>query len=60
MPIRSKNSPALARSPGPGPMTNDQWKAIAKKHLQNRCVVIHTDSARAYRETNIPGTVREQ
>ena len=58
--IRSKNPPTLARSPGPGPITKDQWKAIAKKHLQNRCVVIHTDSARAYRETNIPGTVRDQ
>ena len=57
--IRSTNPPTAARSPGPGPITKQQWRSIAKAHLEGRHVVIHTDSARAYREVRIPGTVRD-
>eukprot|EP00959_Pyramimonas_sp_CCMP1952_P183195 3830111-Pyramimonas_sp.AAC.1 len=58
--VRSTNGPTLARSPGPGPITKEQWRAISSIYFKNRHVVLHSDSARAYREVNIPGAVRDQ
>ena len=37
------------RSPGPGAIRRRDWKPIAKKHLEDRCVLLHTDGARAYK-----------
>ncbi|CAE7429584.1 unnamed protein product [Symbiodinium natans] len=36
------------RAPGPGPIKKVDWAVIAKKHLANRKVVLHSDGARAY------------
>ncbi len=44
-------SPKLtkARSPGPGPIRRADWKPIAKRVLQGRNVILHTDGARTYK-----------
>ena len=36
-------------APGPGPITKEMWTPIAKKLLENRKIILHTDGARAYR-----------
>ena len=36
------------RAPGPGPIRLSDWKPIARKHLSDRGVILHSDSARAY------------
>ena len=41
------------RSPGPGPIRETDWEPLARKLLQNRNVVLHTDGARAYK-LNLP------
>ena len=45
-------------SPGPGPIRMKDWKAVAKKHLTNREVILHTDGARAY-TLKIPGVMHD-
>ena len=35
------------RAPGPGPIRKRDWKPIAKKHLEGKNVILHTDGARA-------------
>ena len=50
MPIRKTK----ARAPGPGPITLNIWRPLAKKYLAGRSLILHTDSARAYQEP-IPG-----
>ena len=44
-------SPKLtkARSPGPGPIRRADWKPIAKRMLQGRNIILHTDGARTYK-----------
>ena len=37
-----------SRSPGPGPITKRDWKPVAKKFLEGRDVILHTDGAKAY------------
>lgn len=37
------------RSPGPGPISKRDWKPIAKKFLEGRQVILHTDGAKAYK-----------
>ena len=37
------------RAPGPGPIDMPTWQEIAEKYFVGSRVVIHTDSARAYR-----------
>ena len=38
-----------ARAPGPGAVRKVEWKPLAKKWLQGRQVVLHTDSAKSYK-----------
>ena len=47
MPIRKSKE----RAPGPGPITLQLWRPLAKKYLEGRSLILHTDSARAYKET---------
>ena len=56
---RLRQPPTKARSPGPGPISKDQWRPLARKWLQSRKVVMHSDSARAYRECIIKGVARD-
>ena len=37
------------RAPGPGAVRRVEWKHLAMKHLRNRRVVFHTDSAKSYK-----------
>lgn len=39
----------VARAPGPGPIRSPEWAAIARDHLENRNVALHTDGARSYK-----------
>ena len=36
-------------APGPGAMNSVDWKPLAKKYLENKRVILHTDGARAYK-----------
>ena len=45
MPIKHTS----AKAPGPGPIDLPTWQKIAEDHFVGSRVVIHTDSARAYR-----------
>ena len=47
-----------ARSPGPGPIAKRDWKPVAKKFLEGRSVILHTDGAKAYK-TKIPGVIHD-
>ena len=46
MPLRSTKE----RAPGPGPITLALWRPIAAQYLSGRALILHTDSARAYKE----------
>ena len=37
------------RAPGPGAVRRVEWKPLADKHLRNRSVIFHTDSAKSYK-----------
>ena len=42
------------RALGPGPIRKVDWMPIAKKHLANRKIILHSDGARAYK-VKLPG-----
>ena len=47
------------RAPGPGAIRKLEWKPLAKKHLKNRKVVLHTDKAKSYK-LKLPGILHDQ
>ena len=49
--VLSRLNPSLSvkRAPGPGAIHKIDWAPLANKHLANRQVVLHTDSAKSYR-----------
>ena len=47
--VRLPSRMSSVRAPGPGPLTKDMWRPIAQKWLTGRKVILHTDSAKAYR-----------
>ena len=48
----------IPRAPGPGPITKKDWKPLAQKHLANRKIIFHTDSAKAYK-LKLPGVIHD-
>lgn len=46
---RLKPNPTPKRAPGPGPIRKIEWRPLAKKHLEQRKIIFHTDSARSYK-----------
>lgn len=38
-----------ARAPGPGAIRKTEWTPLARRHLTNRRVILHTDAAKSYR-----------
>ena len=54
--------PVLAqlRAPGPGALRKVEWQPLAKKLLQDRRVVLHTDSAKSYFCTHVPGVLHDR
>ena len=53
--------PVLAqlRAPGSGAIRKVEWQPLAKKWLQDRRVVLHTDSAKSYC-TRVPGVLHDR
>ena len=47
--VRLPSRMSSVRAPGPGPLTQDMWRPIAQKWLTGRKVILHMDSAKAYR-----------
>lgn len=43
----------------PGPISKAEWKPIADKFVKLRKILLHSDGARAYRFTKIPGVVTD-
>ncbi|CAK9043074.1 Uncharacterized protein SCF082_LOCUS24686 [Durusdinium trenchii] len=41
-----------------GPIAKRDWKPVAKKFLEGRSVILHTDGAKAYK-TKIPGVIHD-
>lgn len=39
----------VKRAPGPGAIRKVDWKPLGMKHLQDRKIVLHSDSARSYK-----------
>ena len=56
--FRLKPRLTTPRSPGPGAIRRRDWEPIARKHLLNRSVVLHTDGARAYK-LKLPGVLHD-
>ena len=52
-------TPAKLRAPGPGAARKVEWEPLAKKWLQNRQVILHADSAKAYK-TAVPGVLHDR
>jgi hypothetical protein len=46
------------RAPGPGAMRRTDWEPFARRRLQNKKVILHTDGARAYR-LRMPGVLHD-
>ena len=46
------------RAPGPGAIRKMEWGPLAKKHLQGRQVILHTDAAKSYK-TKINGVLHD-
>ena len=46
---RLRPSLTVRQAPGPGPITKLDWAPLGKKWLENRQVIFHTDSAKAYK-----------
>ena len=47
--IASHTETETKRAPGPGPIKKIQWRPLAKRHLENRKIIFHIDSARSYK-----------
>ena len=47
--IASHTETDTKRAPGPGPIKKIQWRPLAKRHLENRKIIFHTDSAWSYK-----------
>ena len=49
----------VKRSPGPGPIRKFEWKPMAHELLENRRVILHTDSARSDK-VQVPGVLHDR
>ena len=56
--FRLSTKTTALRAPGPGPITKRDWKPAAKKFLQGKDVILHTDGAKAYK-MKIPGVLHD-
>ncbi|CAK0822362.1 unnamed protein product [Prorocentrum cordatum] len=41
----------------PGPITKKDWLPICEKYVTKRKIILHSDGARAYRYTRVPGVI---
>ena len=56
---RLKPLASKLRAPGPGAVRKVEWKPIAAKWLQDREVILHTDSAKSY-ATKVSGVLHDR
>lgn len=58
--LLTRLNPAMTvkRAPGPGAIRKVDWRPLGVKHLQDRKVVLHSDSARSYK-LKLPGVVHD-
>ncbi|CAJ1382957.1 unnamed protein product, partial [Effrenium voratum] len=59
--VLSRLSPreSAKRAPGPGAIRKVEWTPLAKKWLQDKKVILHTDSAKSYK-TRVPGVLHDK
>mgnify|MGYP003333495442 CR=1 FL=1 len=48
----------VARAPGPGPIKSTDWASIAEEYVVGRNIILHSDSARAYKKP-MPGVIHD-
>ena len=57
--VRLRTRLTTVRAPGPGPIPEDEWRSIGQRFLAGRKIVMHTDSARAYRNCRLKNVVKD-
>ena len=57
--LPSQCVPKKGVAPGPGAVRKIEWQPLAKKWLQGRNIILHTDSAKSYRAT-VPGVLHDR
>eukprot|EP00971_Amphidinium_carterae_P260900 5175913-Amphidinium_carterae.1 len=38
----------ISRAPGPGPLRKEEWLEVGRPILEDKRIILHTDSAKAY------------
>ena len=56
---RLKPPASKLRAPGPGAVRKVEWEPLAAKWLQDRQIILHTDSAKSY-ATSVSGVLRDR
>ena len=56
---RHKPPASKLRAPGPGAVRKVEWEPLAAKWLQDRQIILHTDSAKSY-ATSVSGVLRDR
>ena len=56
---RLKPPRTVQRAPGPGAVRKVEWRPFAQRWLQDRKVILHTDSAKSYR-LRLPGVLHDR
>ena len=55
----SSQATSHVRAPGPGAVRKVEWRPFAQRWLQDRKVILHTDSAKSYR-LRLPGVLHDR
>ena len=55
---KTNSTKTSKKAPGPGAIKKTDWQPLAKQYLQDRKVILHTDSARSYK-TRVPGVLHD-
>ena len=56
---RLKPPRTVQHAPGPGAVRKVEWRPLAQRWLQDRKVILHTDSAKSYR-LRLPGVLHDR
>eukprot|EP00971_Amphidinium_carterae_P338167 6475378-Amphidinium_carterae.1 len=46
--VKMRDRTTIARAPGPGPLRTEEWLEVGRPLLEDKHIILHTDSARAY------------
>eukprot|EP00971_Amphidinium_carterae_P282581 5609941-Amphidinium_carterae.1 len=47
--MRDRTTIGIARAPGPGPLRTEEWFDVGRPLLEDKRIILHTDSAKIYR-----------